>query len=516
MFPRGLKTNVALTIAILLVLAMLLVDFVLIMMTQRELVRSEIEKGTVFLDAVAENLLEGSDPAPWRFNEAFSARFETLVNEAGYRGAIIQNAEDRLLWSNHPGITMLKELGSLAHGAIQSGLPQSRYRGNAWGVFGKQDRDLIIARPLVWQGKVVAAVGLAKPLESIYVTLRHSQGILALYILVNTILLTLIGFLRLSKIFLQPVHRLVKRAEEYKEDDGIFFLARKEDNEFKRLSKSLNSMLNRISEDKQKLRTTVLSLEQANKDLKQAQREIIRAEKLASVGRLSSGIAHEIGNPLGIVRGYLDLLKSDQIEADERIEFIDRAAKEIERINTIIRQLLDLSRHSKEGAQAVSTHAIIEDIVNVLKIQPLMSQITLDLDLKAANDTIWADPNQLRQVILNLMINAADAIAASENSVRGKIMITSRIEPGSLLTSNQQSQMLKIEFIDNGPGIAKENLSYIFDPFFTTKEPGKGTGLGLSVSFMIVESLGGTIQACSDDGGTTLTIFLPLHTEPVH
>ena len=512
MFPRGLKTNVILTIAILLFLAMLLVDFVLIIMTQKELVRAEINKGIILLDAASKPLVDATADNSPHSREAIFTDFEALAYRSGYRGILIQIDRDHILWSACPDITLENELKGLGQMALQSGEGQSRYQGSAWGVFGKQDRNLIIAAPLKSEGRVIAAVSIAKPLESIYATLRRSQQILVLYILINTLILTLIGFYRLSKIFLRPINRLVQRAEEYKEDDGIFFLARKEDNEFQKLSKSLNSMLNRISEDKQKLHTTVVSLEQANLDLKQAQKEIIRAEKLASVGRLSSGIAHEIGNPLGIVIGYLDLMKQASITPEEKLEFITRAEKEIERINTIIRQLLDLSRRSKEGAKAVSAHAIIEDIANVLKIQPLMADIGMQLELKATQDTIWADPNQLRQVFLNLMINAADAIASAEEHTKGKVTIASGIVANPVAELAGHKQVLKIEFIDNGPGIPADNLGNIFDPFFTTKEPGQGTGLGLSVSFMIIESLGGTIKAASEVGkGTTLIIYLPMY-----
>jgi len=513
MFPRGLKTNVILTLAILLFLAMLLVDFVLIIMAQRELVRAEIDKGIVLLGAVTGDLVQGGESSI-RLNEVSWAKLEFLTGDAGYSGILVQADNNRLLWSKCPDITLKNELILLARATVQSGKSQSRYQGSAWGVFGKQGRDLIIATPIRVSGKVVAAACVAKPLESIYAKLRRSQQILVLYILINTLILTLIGFFRLSRIFLRPINRLVHRAEEYTEDDGIFFLARKEDNEFQKLSKSLNSMLTRISEDKQKLRTSVLSLEQANVDLKHAQREIIRAEKLASVGRLSSGIAHEIGNPLGIVMGYLDLLRQASITPDDKLEFIGRAEKEIERINTIIRQLLNLSRPSKEGAKVVSAHLIIEDLANVLKIQPLMSNITLQLDLAADHDTIWADPNQLRQVFLNLMINAADAIASTEDRSEGKVIIASAMVSKPVSEMDVHDQVLQIEFSDNGPGIPKENLSDIFDPFFTTKEPGQGTGLGLSVSFMIIESLGGTIKATSTAGlGTTMIIYLPLYSQ---
>jgi signal transduction histidine kinase len=305
---------------------------------------------------------------------------------------------------------------------------------------------------------------------------------------------------------------LAKRADDYQEDDALIFAVRKEDNELNRLSKSLNLMLSRISADKEKLRSTVQSLEQANRELQKAQKEIIRAEKLASVGRLSAGIAHEIGNPIGIVIGYLELLKQADVTEDERQEYIQRAEEEIERINTIIRQLLEVSRPAKTGRTTVAVHDLIHDLADVLRMQPLMSGITLSLNLNAAEDTVWADSNQLRQVFLNLIINAADAIKGAGKESGGTLKISTRLETEGNSGKEQPFDYLEISFADDGSGIAEESLGNIFDPFFTTKEPGKGTGLGLSVSFMIVESLGGQMTGESKEGwGTTMSIKLPLY-----
>ena len=294
----------------------------------------------------------------------------------------------------------------------------------------------------------------------------------------------------------------------------MLFAVRKEDNELNQLSKALNQMLLRIAKDKEKLRSTVLSLEKANIDLKHAQREILQAEKLASVGRLSSGIAHEIGNPIGIIMGYLALLKQSGITEKQREEYICRTEEELNRVNTTIRQLLDFSRPSSEGIQPVHIHEIIEELTAVVKYQPFMSDITLTFLLEAQNDLVMADANQLRQVFLNLMINAADAIAAGRHPKSGQLMIQSSVLADANESNdkaNPQQSLLQIRFIDNGHGISAEDLSSIFDPFYTTKEPGKGTGLGLSVSFMIIESFGGAIKAESTvDKGTTMTILLPL------
>jgi signal transduction histidine kinase len=234
------------------------------------------------------------------------------------------------------------------------------------------------------------------------------------------------------------------------------------------------------------------------------------------VGRLSAGIAHEIGNPIGIVIGYLELLKQEDIAGRERDEYIHRTEAEIERINTIIRQLLEISRPSCSDRTAVSVHQLIRDTAAVLRVQPLIAKIELLLKLAAEDDTVLADSNQLRQVFLNLIINAADAVSVEGGDTGGKLEIATALETDADPDTKSPAACLKIMFIDDGPGIAEENLDNIFDPFFTTKDPGRGTGLGLSVSFMIVESLGGTLTVTSEAGrGTTMKISLPLYNGPL-
>jgi signal transduction histidine kinase len=271
-------------------------------------------------------------------------------------------------------------------------------------------------------------------------------------------------------------------------------------------------MLRRISADKHTLRQTVTSLETANQELKQAQAEIVRAEKMASVGRLAAGIAHEIGNPIGIVLGYMDLIRQPDLDKSEHDDFARRAEKEIQRINTIIRQLLDLARPKESVARLLSVHAVIEEIVSVLTHQPMMTNIRLQTAFNAADDHVWADADQLRQVFLNLLLNAADAICDKDDLPEPRIDIRTTHGQGP---ATSQADWIAIDFQDNGEGIAEDQIENIFDPFYTTKEPGKGTGLGLSVSYMIIEKLGGTIAVQSHRGqGTTFTIRLPLRFRP--
>ncbi|MEE8429914.1 MAG: ATP-binding protein [Candidatus Desulfatibia sp.] len=511
MFRYGLKTNITVTLAILLVVAMILIDFVMIITAQRVLLRSEISKGYFFISGIELSLAHYPEEIKSISNLSIKGNLEKLLNEAGYLCGIVLGTDEHKILLDGQGCSLQRNLEILARQSILSGNKLSRFEGTIWAVFWLQSRHLMLSAPISRKGRIIASAGIVLPLEKIYSSLRQIQIFFYIYLLINTVVLTLAGLYRLSKRTVKPLQRLVKRADEYTEDDEMVFLYEKEDNEFNKLSRALNNMLTHIAADKEKLRTTVKSLEKTNIELKKAQQEVIRAEKLASVGRLSSGIAHEIGNPIGIVTGYLELLKQNDISDEDRREFILRTENEINRIHTIIRQLLDFVRPSSDSSQAVAVHEIVNDIIETVKFQPVMSQIDLRLDLGAQSDTVIADPNQLRQVFLNLLLNAADAVAYAKERVDGRITITSNIEPNPQADTKDQTRVLKVEIIDNGLGIKKENMDNIFDPFYTTKEPGKGTGLGLSVSFMIIEGIGGKIEANSKEGlGTTMAVYLPL------
>jgi signal transduction histidine kinase len=397
--------------------------------------------------------------------------------------------------------------------------PLNQAIGGQWLFPGRIARMLFVCRPLP-STRIYKAIGLLVELKPVRRQIVKFNNLLLTYLLVNLVVFTLIGGYRLNRIYMRPIKRMVKRAEEFREEDAFFFAARRGDDEINHLSKSLNLLLRRISEDKRQLQQTVDELEVANVNLKRAQDEIVRAETLASIGRLASGVAHEIGNPLGIVLGYLDLLANAELGEEQRQDFLKRTESEIQRINGIIRQLLDLSRPAESEVDLVHLHQILEDTVAVVGPQPLIKNIDIRMSLTAAHDGVLATKEQLRQVFLNLLLNAADAIASADassaadaNDGVGQIVIRTHLTTGDPHPAHPQREFIELCFEDNGPGIPPELHGHIFEPFFTTKEPGKGTGLGLSVSFMIIESLHGHLTAESlEGGGTRMCIRLPLYT----
>ena len=514
----GLKAGIFVILVVILVLAMIILDIVMIKLTERDMVKAEIKKGRIILRTIEQNMVtiyEKQTYGDIGKGSPFHQNLHHLLDETHVSAAVIINDYGRVVYETEIGEEERKTLLTLAGKSLKGGGNSMFISGTTWSVLPLKRGDLFLASPIMREKKTVGAASVQIPLGAVYRTIRQSQRIVIFYILLNTLLLALLGFYLLHRRIIRPINRLVRRAEEFKEGETFFLPSSTEQNEFGKLSRALNMMLRGLEDNRQELKVGISSLEKANLELRQAQEEIIRSEKLASIGRLASGVAHEIGNPIGIVLGYLDILKGSDLKEEERRDFIDRIEKEIDRINRTIRNLLDFSRPSKGEVKEVSVHQIIVDMLDMLKPQPMMADINVVLDQQAAKDTVLADSDKLKQVFLNIVMNAIDAMEANqtkEGSPNKKLSIATSVLSETQPDTREHGNRVHIEFIDNGSGIPTEDLNRVFDPFYTTKEPGKGTGLGLSVSLSIVEDMGGDIKAESGEGkGTTMTVILPLH-----
>lgn len=502
MIFRGLEAKFAFQVSLLIVIGMILIDMVMVSMIRNSMINATAENAILKM-RIIESALKNEQKTPEKILKALKGE-----NEAVFV-AIKQNEMVTPYFSGNTPI-LKKRIWRLCKDALETSTTKIEATGNIWGVFWKAKHYLIAAHPIRVNSGKKAAAAVAVSLEPIYAKLRNSQKIIFVYVILNTVILAMLGYYRLSRMYLKPLRRLAKRAQEYQDEDDLLFSVRKQDNELSRLSNALNQMFRRISNDKKTLRMTVASLENANQDLKRAQNEIVQAEKLASAGRLSSGVAHEIGNPIGIVQGYLSLLKQDFTD-EERLDFITRAEDEISRVNTIIRRLLDMSRPAKGDPEKLSVHGLLSDVAEVFRMQPAGKKMVIKSSLQADEDTVFADPDQLRQVFVNILLNAVDAVATMKNGHNGEIEIRTVCVEEEITESEERKKRIRIDFLDNGPGLAKEQIENMFDPFFTTKAPGKGTGLGLSVSFTMVEKMGGRVSAENRTGqGTRMTIILPL------
>jgi two-component system NtrC family sensor kinase len=396
-------------------------------------------------------------------------------------------------------------------------------------------RELIGAFAMVFAGALFVAVT-----GVIFVVDRLEPAPAAAYVvtllLADIALFSWFGAFMLRRRLLRPLARIVHDVEAISRGELERRLPQSETQEMARLSAALNQMAERLIEDRQKLADNVRSLDDTNRLLTEARDAMIRTEKLASVGRLGAGIAHEVGNPLGAILGYLSLLERGA--DDTKKDMIKAAEREARRIDRIVRGLLDYSRPREAVAQPVDVNAVLKDTIDLVETQGVFTRLHLRYELDT-DTLVRGDPYQLQQVFVNLLVNAAQAMESRNDaelivtthrrhteavahtparrkgdpvgidySHRRRLAITARWPAGDPET--ESGEIVEVVIADNGPGIPPELLDQVFEPFVTTKEPGEGTGLGLAVCARLVESMGGAIHADNQEGGgAVFRVLLP-------
>jgi signal transduction histidine kinase len=234
-------------------------------------------------------------------------------------------------------------------------------------------------------------------------------------------------------------------------------------------------------------------LAKVNRELQDSFEQIKRADRLSAIGQLSASLAHEIRNPLASIDGAANLIESPQTSEEMRKDSLTIIRKEIQRLNRLLTNLLDFARPRRPDFQPVDPSRLIDSIINLAGHSAEQKGITLRKDVPAEVPSIECDAEQMKQVILNLAINAVQSMAGP-----GEILLSARPSDSSVM----------ISVADQGPGVAEENLDRIFNPFFTTKEA--GTGLGLSVVHQIVTQHGGVVNAERNPrGGMTFSLLIP-------
>ncbi|NMB81477.1 MAG: GHKL domain-containing protein [Ignavibacteria bacterium] len=258
-----------------------------------------------------------------------------------------------------------------------------------------------------------------------------------------------------------------------------------------------------LAEDDMCLPFLIDKLESAYKELKETQEQLHSAEKLASIGQLAAGVAHEINNPLGSIMLYANILKRkiDKCDNDPQSkEDLNLIIEEANRCKNIVANLLNFARQGKLRITTVNINELLNNVIKLLMVNPEFHEIEFSINSQVDSIEIEADADQLKQVFINILTNGCEAL---ENSITKKIQIDIKTKENSLI----------VEVSDTGCGIPQDNLNKLFTPFFTTKKMGKGTGLGLAITYGIVKMHKGEIKVNSTlNKGSIFTITLPLKT----
>jgi two-component system NtrC family sensor kinase len=249
-------------------------------------------------------------------------------------------------------------------------------------------------------------------------------------------------------------------------------------------------------------------VEERTQQLLAAEAQALQQQKLAATGLLASGIAHELNNPLTGVLTFSSLIRQKMKDGTQDAEDMDLVIRETRRCAGIIRGLLDFARPKAPESSYRDLNALVAETADFVERSTPSKSTVITLALDPGLPAVWIDQNHIKQVVMNLLVNAQHATEAG-----GTIRVSTRRVPEKMAVEPdiEPVEMVELTIADTGCGIAEQDLPRIFDPFFTSKEVGKGTGLGLSVSHGIVKAHGGTIKAESEVGqGTTLRIYLPM------
>ena len=528
MSPRSLKFKVSLYLSTVLVAVMLLFVVLLVQQARGEQLRTLVTHMSQMSQVIAR-----------------STRYAMLLDEPEIVEQIIEDIGKQKGISR---VRVLRKNGTIAHSNVPSEIGRKIDKEaehcaychtgekvltdipnqKKWRLFETADRHQMLGNMEVIRNEpscssaachqhpasqpVLGVVDITYSLDEVNQTMRAHVINMVLVSIGFILLITLSAAALLHKLIYQPLHDLEKGAKRLASGNFDNPIPVRGEDEFGSLARSSNAMMGALKKSRQELEGWVETLNEKVKErteeLRLAEAEVARGEKLASIGQLAAGIAHELNNPLTGVLTFTSLMRQKASEGSEEAEDLDLVIRETKRCASIIRRLLDFAREKTPEKTLVNLNQLIAETVQFVERSAALQHIEIEMDLDHDLPKLFVDADLIKQVLMNILVNAQQAIEE-----HGKITVRSRLcstrkAPGRC---NDTLPAVQISISDTGCGIPEANLQRIFDPFFTSKEVGKGTGLGLSVSYGIVRAHGGEIDVESTVGeGSTFRVCLPV------
>jgi len=333
--------------------------------------------------------------------------------------------------------------------------------------------------------------------------------LVAFYMTVFALALIVFAYFALTRLIVRPIDQLVAAADRVATGARTLGIPRAGARELVELGVSVQAMAEKLIAEKATLMTKLEELTETTGRLTQTRAQLVRSERMASVGRLAAGVAHEIGNPIAALMGIQDLLLEGGHPPEVQQDFVQRMRRETDRIHGVVRDLLDFARPEAPGEVGARAHAevraVVDDVVALVRPQRFFRSVDLTTEIPAALEVALPAP-RLTQVLLNVVLNAGAAVAAHRG--RGRVVIRA--------CAIADPARVRLEVEDDGPGVDAKVRDRLFEPFVTTKDVGEGTGLGLAVCRGLVESAGGEIDLDpSYTGGARFFVVLPAPSGPI-
>ena len=439
--------------------------------------------------------------------EALSGQLEIAFSEGGdqgvrrvlsaYRASGLDVDE---LYVVDPSMNTLASVAGEAPSVPDNGLRAALYgrtqfsetEGLLWGM-----RWVVVTTPIAPRGQPVAALRVKMPLKAPGVPGGPAGFVLA-YTVLSGSAIALFGFDLFRRRLLSPIELLKGGTARIAGGDFGHTVTLDAARELEDLCGALNAMSTSLADYQKQTLEQVGRLETANAELQRTQDALIQSEKLAGVGRLAAGLAHEVGNPLTAVVGYIELLEQGLGDPLLERDLVVRTRRELDRIHRIIQALLNYARSSPSAAVGVLVPPLLEEAVAIVQMRSDCRDVAFGVTVPDGLPMVLVEPDKLHQVLVNLLINASHAVVGQP---------ARRVD----LIATPSNEGIEIACIDTGPGFTTVALERALEPFFTTKPVGKGIGLGLAICQQLIEASGGRLVLGNrDEGGAVVQICLPV------
>lgn len=498
----GLRTEIILSISLLLAAALLFAGFLLVKLTERNLLDQERAHAGSFMRVVVAGL-EALDPSITVAGEAAIS-----AQSVSHLQALLENQPEVIAWrllDNRLQVLASTDyrtghtFATISPTALGKGELFENLSYQSWHFFGAGSvlNYLDLSMPL-WSGnEPYGLMQISFDLGELQQRVRGAQQVTLFYVIVYGVILALFGVYLLNRNVVKPVRQLHQATTAVAGGALTSVAVPSGPGEIHELADSFNQMVAALAASRSETEQHIASLEKTNQALARARDDLVRSEKLATVGHLAAGMAHEIGNPLGAVIGYLNILREDLTGGNR--DLVERSLAETNRIDRLVRELLQYAAPADCSADSFSPTRLLQETIELLHHQGQFDGIEVVDHCRASDQMVRMDRDRLMQVWINLLLNARDAMPGG-----------GRIE----LSSSYDEHSIRISIRDSGAGIDPTAVQRIFEPFFTTKSPGRGYGLGLAVCQRIVDEYDGRIDVSTAAGqGSCFTVTLPISLE---